>query len=178
MLLSQRRRYPKDQDENAKYITFIVDEFHKLVDEQFPQGLRLLSQMYSQLRKYYSQIIVATQSISTFTDTKSDDIKRYLKQMIDNSCYKFIMGMGERQLQDLNTQILYGESSELTEQERYFLATNNNRDGGRFVLIVSDKERLSGWVYSASDRNLSSQMINVPFNQITEPIQLWSKTNH
>lgn len=178
IMLSQRRRYPKDQDENAKYITFIVDEFHKLVDEQFPQGLRLLSQMYSQLRKYYSQIIVATQSISTFTDTKSDDIKRYLKQMIDNSCYKFIMGMGERQLQDLNTQILYGESSELTEQERYFLATNNNRDGGRFVLIVSDKERLSGWVYSASDRNLSSQMINVPFNQITEPIQLWSKTNH
>jgi hypothetical protein len=41
--------------------------------------------MYAQLRKYYSQIIVATQSISTFTKAKNEDIKRYLKQMIDSS---------------------------------------------------------------------------------------------
>lgn len=173
IMLQQRKRYPFDRDPNAKYLTFIVDEFHKLVNNRFPQGLELLSSMYAQLRKYYSQIIVATQSLKTFTQAQNEDIKRYLSQMLDNCYYKVILSMGEKQLQDINDIILY-DTGQLTDGERMYLATGSNIDARKFVLIMGEKERISGRIYSAS-RNLSPFEMRRPFNQIVEPIQLWQE---
>lgn len=173
IMIQQRKRYPFDRDPNAKYITFIVDEFHKLVNNRYPQGLELLSSMYAQLRKYYSQIIVATQSLATFTKAQNEDIKRYLNQMLDNSYYKVVLGMSEKQLGDINDVILY-DSGQLTDQERMFLATSSNIDGLKFVLIMGEKERISGRIYSASRRLHPSEM-RKKFNDIEEPLQLWQE---
>jgi hypothetical protein len=80
--------------------------------------------------------------------------------------------MGESQLEDLNNSILYGSGSELTEGERLFLATSSNKDGGKFVLIIGDKERIAGRIYSASTNALPDWAFRVPFDKIEEPIQL------
>jgi hypothetical protein len=153
IMLNQRKKYPEEKDPNAKYVTFIFDEFHKLVNNRFPQGLELLSSMYAQLRKYYSQIIVTTQSLSTFTKAENQDIKRYLTQILQNSYYKVILGMGEGQLNDLNEIVLY-DTGKLTDGERLFLATSTNEDGGKFILFLGEKERIGGRIYSASQNNL------------------------
>jgi hypothetical protein len=153
IMLDQRKRYPEEKDPNAKFVTFIFDEFHKLVNNRFPQGLELLSAMYSQLRKYYSQIVVTTQSLSTFTKAENEDIKRYLTQILHNSYYKIILGMGEGQLNDLNELVLY-DTGKLTDSERMFLATSSNEDGGKFILFLGEKERIAGRIYSASQNSL------------------------
>jgi hypothetical protein len=170
-MLGQRKRFPNEKDPKAKYITFIIDEFHKLVNNKFPQGLELLSSMYAQLRKYYCQIVVTTQSISTFTKAQNEDVKRYLTQILDNSYYKVILGMGERQLEDLNNIILY-DTGQLTDGERMYLATSSNMDGGKFVIILGEKERISGRIYSASTNNIPDYLVRVKYENIAEPIQL------
>jgi hypothetical protein len=174
IMLDQRKRYPEEKNPNAKYVTFVFDEFHKLVNNRFPQGLELLSAMYAQLRKYYSQIVVTTQSLSTFTKAENEDIKRYLTQILQNSYYKIILGMGEGQLNDLNEIVLY-DTGKLTDSERMYLATSSNQDGGKFILFLGEKERISGRIYSASQNDMLDEMIKVPFDEIDEPIQLWQK---
>lgn len=175
IMVAQRKRWPDEKDESAKYLTFIVDEFHKLVDDSIPEALKFLSQLFSQLRKYRAQILIGTQSISTFTQAQNEDIKRYLKQILDSSYYKFILGMGNQQLKDLNSTILYGGDSQLTPTECDFLATSSNADGGKMVMILGERERIAARIYSASTNSLPDHSFNVPFDEITEPIQLWQK---
>jgi hypothetical protein len=165
-----RRKYPREKDAFAKHITFIIDEFHKLVSDRFPECLQILSAMFRQLRKYHCEAVIATQDIETFTRVTNPDTETELKGILNNSTYKVIMGMDENEISAVNDMLL---NNLLTDHERMFLSASKELDPGKFIFIKGARERMEGRVYSADRSDLTtSELMYSDISQINQPLHL------
>lgn len=84
------------KDRNQK-ILFGVDEGYLVVDPDYPDIMKYLRNMSKRLRKYEGGILFITHSV---VDVLDPAVKRFGQAIIDNACYKFIMGCDGKNLEE------------------------------------------------------------------------------
>lgn len=75
---------------------FYVDEAHLLADEDNPQSMKFLFQLYKRIRKYGGFATVATQNIADFLS-----IGKYGSAILNNAFIKTFMRMAEKDIDEL-----------------------------------------------------------------------------
>jgi type IV secretory pathway VirB4 component len=100
------------RDRREKVI-LAVDEAYLLVDPSTPQALQFLRNTSKRIRKYGGALMVISQNINDFLDPA---VRRYGQALLDNPCFKLIMGQGEKDLASL-VQLM-----QLSEAEQEMLA--------------------------------------------------------
>lgn len=90
-----------------------VDEAYLMVDPNVPQSIVFLRNMSKRLRKYTGGLMVITHSVVDLLDPA---VKRFGQAIIDNACYKVIMGTEGKNLEE--TKKLF----RLTDKEEIMLA--------------------------------------------------------
>jgi hypothetical protein len=169
-MIDHRRKFPRENDPNSTFINFVVDEFHKVVDDLNVFMLEDVAHKYQQVRKYYCNYILATPSIVTFTRSANPTVLRHTQTILDSSMFKFILSMTQDALEhDVNGK-LFGENNKLTLSEIQYLAEFSEDDAGKFVLITNAQDRISGRIDSGD--KVSKEEFNVPLERITEIAQL------
>ena len=78
-------------------ILFGVDEGYLVVDPDYPDIMKYLRNMSKRLRKYEGGILFITHSV---VDVLDPAVKRFGQAIIDNACYKFIMGCDGKNLEE------------------------------------------------------------------------------
>lgn len=111
------------KDRNERIILF-VDEAYLLVDPDVPQTLIFLRNISKRIRKYEGGLVVVTHSVVDLLDPA---VKRHGQAIIDNSCYKFIMGTDGKNLEE--TKKLF----KLTEKEESLLLAKQRGKGVFFA---------------------------------------------
>jgi hypothetical protein len=89
-------------------ILLICDEAYLMIDDRVPQSLIFLRNAMKRARKYEAGIIVASHGVVDFLDPK---IKRYGQALLDQPCFKIMLGTDGANLKE--TKDLYN----LTEAE-------------------------------------------------------------
>ncbi|MDR3257359.1 MAG: hypothetical protein LBT17_01025 [Mycoplasmataceae bacterium] len=168
-MVDHRKKYPKENDHLALHKCFICDEFHLMVDEESPELLKTFSELYARMRKYYCDIIIATQSPETMLYAENTIIKKAASTIMQNSTTRVILGMSEQTVKILNEKFFI--NNPLSEEEIDFITQESNLDRLRFVMMTGRK-RVSGRLFSGDD--VTGRM-NVPLDQITDLVQLWGK---
>lgn len=107
------------KDRNEKVI-FGVDEGYLFVDPDFPELMKYMRNISKRDRKYEGGLWFITHSV---VDVLDPSVKRYGQAIIDNSCYKFIMGTDGKNLEE--TKKLFN----LTEREETILSSKNRGEG-------------------------------------------------
>lgn len=107
----------KDRTEK---VVFVVDEGHMVIDPDYPDLMKYMKNISKRDRKYEGSFIFATQSVIDLTD---QSVKRFGQPIIDNACYKFIMGCDGNNLEEAK------KIFKLSEEEENFI-TQKNRAGG------------------------------------------------
>lgn len=105
-------------------ILLVVDEAYLLVDPEAPQALIFLRNVSKRIRKYEGGLLVITHSV---VDLLDESVKRHGQAIIDNSCFKFIMGTDGKNLAD--TKKLFN----LTEAEESLLLSKQRGKGILFA---------------------------------------------
>lgn len=105
-------------------VLYIVDEGYLIVDPQNPEALIFLKNVSKRIRKYGGGILFITHSV---VDVLDPEVKRHGQALIDNACYKFIMGTDGKNLEE--TKELFN----LTEAEENLLLAKQR---GRGLLYV------------------------------------------
>lgn len=100
----------KDRSEK---ILLGVDEAYLMVDPDVPQSIVFLRNMSKRMRKYMGGLMVITHSVVDLLDPA---VKRFGQAIIDNACYKLIMGTEGKNLEE--TRKLF----RLTDKEEIMLA--------------------------------------------------------
>lgn len=100
----------KNRDER---ILLGVDEAYLMVDPDVPQSIVFLRNMSKRMRKYNGGLMVITHSVVDLLDPA---VKRFGQAIIDNACYKLIMGTEGKNLEE--TKKLF----RLTDKEEIMLA--------------------------------------------------------
>lgn len=95
----------KDRSEK---VLVAVDEGYLFVDPDYPDIMKYMRNMSKQFRKYEAGLMFITHAVG---DVLDPEVKRMGQAIIDNSCYKFIMGCDGKDLKE--TQELFN----LTEKE-------------------------------------------------------------
>lgn len=90
-----------------------VDEAYLMVDPNVPQAIVFLRNMSKRMRKYNGGLMVITHSVVDLLDPA---VKRFGQAIIDNACYKLIMGTEGKNLEE--TKKLF----RLTDKEEIMLA--------------------------------------------------------
>lgn len=90
-----------------------IDEGYTMVDTEMPYSIKYIRNMVKRDRKYNGGVLFITQSINDILDPA---VKRFGQAIIDNSCYKILMGTDGKNLQE--TVELFN----LTEKESMLLA--------------------------------------------------------
>lgn len=90
-----------------------VDEAYLMVDPDVPQAIVFLRNMSKRMRKYTGGLMVITHSVVDLLDPA---VKRFGQAIIDNACYKLIMGTEGKNLEE--TKKLF----RLTDKEEIMLA--------------------------------------------------------
>lgn len=106
-------------DRNQKVLV-AVDEGYLLVDPDYPDIMKYMRNMSKQFRKYEAGLMFITHSV---VDVLDPAVKRFGQAIIDNACYKFIMGCDGKNLKE--TQELLN----LTENEINILSQKNRGQG-------------------------------------------------
>ncbi|MCX7884650.1 MAG: DUF87 domain-containing protein [Caloramator sp.] len=75
-----------------------VDECYLLADPETPQALQFLRNVSKRIRKYNGGLMPITQNVVDFLDPA---VRRHGQALLDNPCYKIIMGQGEKDLEAL-----------------------------------------------------------------------------
>jgi type IV secretory pathway VirB4 component len=112
---------------SGRRILLAVDEAHLLVDPDVPQTIQFLRSAAKRARKYNTGIVTITQSIVDFLDPA---VKRFGQALLDNACYKLLMGADGQNLEEISKQY------NLTRAEQDVLAAKLQRHG---VLIAGNK---------------------------------------
>lgn len=99
---------------------FGVDEGYLVVDPDYPEIMKYLRNMNKRLRKYEGGLMFITHSV---VDVLDPAVKRFGQAIIDNACYKFIMGCDGKNLEE--TQKLFN----LSEYEVNILSQKNRGQG-------------------------------------------------
>lgn len=108
-------------------ILICVDEAYLLADPEAPQALAFLRNTNKRIRKYEGGLLTITQNVVDFTDPS---VKRYGQALVDNPCYKVLMGMGENDLASL-TELMF-----LSEAEQELLGQGAR---GEALLVAGSK---------------------------------------
>lgn len=95
----------KDRSER---VLIAVDEGYLFVDPDYPDIMKYMRNMSKQFRKYEAGLMFITHAVGDILDPA---VKRMGQAIIDNSCYKFLMGCDGKNLEE--TQELFN----LTEKE-------------------------------------------------------------
>ena len=97
-----------------------VDEGYLMVDPEFPDIMKYMRNMSKQFRKFEAGLMFITHAVG---DVLDPEVKRFGQAIIDNACYKFIMGCDGKNLKE--TQDLL----DLTEKEVSILRQKNRGQG-------------------------------------------------
>ena len=124
------------RDRREKVI-LAVDEAYLLVDPETPQALQFLRNTSKRIRKYGGSLVVISQNVNDFLDGA---VRRHGQALLDNPCYKLIMGQGEKDLQSL-VQLMH-----LSEAEQEMLAQGKRAE----VLLVAGSKRVHAKVELAA----------------------------
>lgn len=100
------------------------DEGYLFVDPEYPDLLKFVRNISKRDRKYEGSLVFITHSV---VDVLDPSVRRYGQAIIDNACYKFIMGCDGKNLKD--TQQLFN----LTEEEVNILAAKRRGTGILFA---------------------------------------------
>lgn len=111
----------KDRKEK---VIFNVDEGYLFVDKDFPELMKYMRNISKRDRKYEGGLWFITHSV---TDVLDPAVKLYGQAIIDNSCYKFLMGCDGKNLEE--TKELFN----LSDREVGILTSKNRGEG---VLIA------------------------------------------
>lgn len=101
-----------------------VDEGYLFVDPEYPDLMKFLRNISKRDRKYEGGLMFITHSV---VDVLDPAVKRMGQAIIDNACYKFIMGCDGKNLEE--TKKLFN----LTEKEESILAAKNRGQGILFA---------------------------------------------
>lgn len=101
-------------------VLFGLDEGYLFVDPDSPDLMKFIRNVSKRARKYESGLMFITHSCADILDPS---VKRYGQAIIDNACYKFIMGTDGKNLEE--TKVLFN----LTERESTILAGKNRGQG-------------------------------------------------
>lgn len=101
-----------------------VDEGYLFVDPEYPDLMKFIRNISKRDRKYEGGLMFITHSV---VDVLDPAVKRLGQAIIDNACYKFLMGCDGKNLQE--TQKLFN----LTEKECNILAAKNRGHGILFA---------------------------------------------
>lgn len=117
-----------EKDRTEKYI-LVVDEAWLLADPQTPQALAFLRDTSKRIRKYMGGLITISQNVIDFLDPA---VARYGQAILDNPCYKLLLGQGEKDLEALSRLM------NLSEAEHELLSTAKRGEG----LLVAGNQRI------------------------------------
>lgn len=107
-----------------------TDETYLMIDPEVPQSMVYLRNMSKRLRKYMGALMVITHSVNDLLDPA---VKRFGQAIIDNACYKFLMGTEGKNLEE--TKKLF----RLTDKEETILAAQKRGQGLLFAGSVRMK---------------------------------------
>lgn len=110
--------------DRTQRIVYILDEGYLIVDPENPQALIFVKNASKRMRKYEGSLIFITHSV---VDVLDPAVKRHGQALIDNACFKFIMGTDGKNLEE--TKKLF----HLTEAEDAFLLTKQRGKGLLFA---------------------------------------------
>ena len=136
----------KDRSQRA---LFGIDEGYLLVDKDYPDIMKYVRNMSKRLRKYEGALMFITHSV---VDILDEGVKRYGQAIIDNACYKFVMGCDGKNLEE--TSRLFN----LSEKETNILSQKNRGQGILFAgnvrldLTVDVSDRFLEMMGSAGGR--------------------------
>jgi len=105
-----------------------VDEAYLLVDPEVPQSIQFLRNVAKRCRKYNAGLLVISQSAGDFL---YPEVIRFGQALLDNACYKLIMGMDGKALEEIT------DLFNLTESE-YDMLSKKRRGEGLFI-VGSDR---------------------------------------
>ena len=105
-------------------ILLVCDEAYLMIDNRVPQSMVFLRNAMKRDRKYEGGILIATHAVDDFLNPA---IKMYGQALLDQPCYKIMLGTSGQNLQDLKK--LYF----LTEAEQEVL-TAKLRGKGLFII--------------------------------------------
>lgn len=88
-------------------VILAVDECYLLIDPEIPQSLQFLRNVSKRIRKYEGGLMVISQNVVDFIDPS---VKRYGQALLDNPCYKLLMGQGENDLDALTKLMKFSEA--------------------------------------------------------------------
>lgn len=114
----------KDRSEK---VLLVCDEAYLMIDHQVPQSLVFLRNVAKRDRKYESAIAIISHSVVDFL---APEIKSYGQALLDNPCFKVLMGCDGKNLKE--TTELYN----LTEVEQELLF---RRKRGNALLMIGAK---------------------------------------
>lgn len=111
------------EDRNQRFL-FGIDEGYLYVDPDNVDLMKFIRNICKRDRKYEAGLIFITHSV---VDVLDESVKRYGQALLDNSCYKFIMGCDGKNLEE--TKQLFN----LTEREVQLLSSKNRAEGVLFA---------------------------------------------
>lgn len=106
--------------DKTQKVDFVVDEGHLTIDPDYPEIMKYIKNISKRDRKYEGGLIFITQSV---IDVTAKEVKRFGQPIIDNACYKLIMGCDGKNLQEAKNTF------NLSEDEVNFLAQKNRSSG-------------------------------------------------
>lgn len=109
--------------DRSEKVIFGVDEGYLFADPEYPDVMKFLRNISKRARKYEGGLMFITHSLIDILDPA---VKRYTQAIIDNACYKLIMGTDGKNLKEM--QDLF----ELSEKEVTVL---NSRERGKAVFM-------------------------------------------
>lgn len=110
--------------DRAEPVLFGVDEGYLFVDPDYPELMKFLRNFSKRDRKYEAGLMFITHSV---VDVLDPAVKRFGQALIDNACYKFVMGCDGKNLEE--TSKLF----DFTETERNLLLAKNRGAGILFA---------------------------------------------
>jgi len=105
-------------------VSFCIDEGYLCVDPEYPELMKFLRNVSKRDRKYEGGLMFITHSVVDILDPA---VKRFGQAIIDNACYKFIMGCDGKNLEE--TAKLFNLSS----KEISYLEQKNRGEGILFA---------------------------------------------
>ncbi len=106
--------------DRTQKVLYDVDEGYLFVDPDYPETMKFLRNFSKRDRKYEAGLVFVTHSV---VDVLDDKVKRMGQALIDNACYKFLMGGDGKNLEE--TKKLF----KLTEKEEDILSSRNRGQG-------------------------------------------------
>lgn len=106
--------------DRTERVLFGVDEGYLFVDPEYPDMMKYLRNISKRARKYEGGLMFITHSIVDILDPA---VKRYGQAIIDNACYKLIMGTDGKNLKE--TQELFN----LSDKEVNILSAKSRGQG-------------------------------------------------